>query len=121
MRKKISVAKQSLRFTGIFEAELLVSLMLRNWNHPLAGDRAFENGLLESAAEVLRASVAGQKVIEDLSPDSMNFVAALWLAEATTLSADPEIPAKERRAREKWLETVRRAVPSCFCEPDLLI
>lgn len=31
-----SIAQVSLSFTGISEAEILVTLMLREWKHPLA-------------------------------------------------------------------------------------
>ncbi len=121
MNQKMSIAKQSLRLTGCFEAEVLVSLLLKQWTHPLAGDAEFSSGLLESAAEVLRSSVKGQKLFEEISPENVNLIAALWYAEATTLSADPSIAAKERTLREEWLEALRRSIPSCFCNPDLLM
>ena len=121
MAKKRSIAKQSLRLTGCFEAELLVSLLLAKWQHPLANDNEFSLNLLESAAEVLRASVHGDRLFQEISPTNVNLIAALWYAEATTLSADPSIPSPERAAREAWLEALRRTIPSCFCEPDLLM
>ena len=37
----MSIAKESLRMTGLFEAEVLVELMLRHWKHLLATDRDF--------------------------------------------------------------------------------
>ena len=47
----MSIARASLKLSGLFEAELLLELMLRYWNHPLADDRDFRNNLLENAAE----------------------------------------------------------------------
>ena len=35
----------AIRFCGLFEAELLVDLMLRYWEHPCAGDREVVNDL----------------------------------------------------------------------------
>ena len=49
-----SVAKLSLQLTGLFEAEVLVELMLRQWKHPLADQTEFRDQLLEQAADVLR-------------------------------------------------------------------
>ena len=121
MARKTSIARQSLRLTGCFEAELLVSLLLGKWAHPLANDAQFALSLLESAAEVLQASVDGQRLFREISPANVNLVAALWFSEATALSADPTIEPAECAAREAWLETLRRSIPSCFCEPDMLL
>ena len=112
-----SVAKVCLAFSGIFEAELLVELMLRHWSHPLAADKIFRRQILENAALVLRSSIAGQKLMEDIPSDQMNFVAAAWYAEWNTLSAGEEDPDGLRAA---WLEAVRKALPSCFCSHDRL-
>jgi len=73
-----SVAKACLRFTGLFEAELLTELMLRFWKHPLADDAEFRSNLLESAADVLRASADGERIFDELKPNRVNFVAAIW-------------------------------------------
>ena len=70
------IAKVSLDFTGLYESELLTELMLRFWNHPNADDADFRNTLLETAAEALRAAVAGQQLIEGLAPNQMNLVSA---------------------------------------------
>ena len=120
MSDRPSISELSLSFTGVFEAELLVELMLRAWKHPLAADATFRESLLESAADVLRASVAGTRVIDGVEPKNVNLVAAICVAESTTLTLDPAIPPEQRRGREAWIESVRRAVPSCFCDPDLL-
>jgi hypothetical protein len=104
----------------MFEAELLVALMLERWKHPLSMDQEFQAQLLESAAEVLRASLAGGKLIAELDPQNVNLVAAICYAELATLAADRDIRPQERSEREAWVDMVRRSVPSCFCDPDLL-
>lgn len=116
----MSIAKASLRFCGLFEAELLTELMLRYWGHPLAADRDFRNQLVETATEVLRAAAAGQTFIEGFSGPNMNLVAAVWYAEWNGISPSDNEPIQFAEDREKWLEAVRRALPSCFCNPDFL-
>src|SRR2546430_2423385 len=114
-----SIAEKSLEMTSLFEAELLVRLMLRNWQHPLADDLEYGNALLEAAAEALRSAAQGEQLIEGVPAASINLVAAVWYAESCALQpgdADPETV----QARENWLIAVRRALPSCFCDPDLL-
>jgi hypothetical protein len=116
--ERLTIAQLSLSFTGAFESELLTELMLRHWNHPFANDEEFRNHLLESAAEILRDSIKGMRLITDVRPNDMNLVAAVWLAEWTLLANTAG--SAERPVRELWLQTVRRALPSCFCDPDLL-
>jgi hypothetical protein len=111
------VAKKCLAFSGLFEAELLIELMLRQWQHPLAADKDFRNELLENAANVLRSSVDGQRLIEDIPPRQMNFVAAVWYVEWNALAADAEDPLGQRKA---WLDAVKKSIPSCFCNPNRL-
>jgi hypothetical protein len=113
----MSVAKRCLAFSGLFEAEVLVELMLRYWNHPLAPDEEFRNNLLEGAASVLRACAAGQKVIEEIPGRQMNFIAAVWYSEWTTLASGIQDAPEQRH---EWLEKLRKALPSCFCAPDRL-
>jgi hypothetical protein len=113
----MSIAKKCLAFTGLFEAELLIELMLRNWAHPSAADAGFRNDLLEGAAEALRASVAGQQLMADVPPKHMNFVAATWYVEWSALASGAKDP---RGKRKTWLKKIRRAIPSCFCPPDSL-
>ena len=43
----------AIQFCGLFEAELLIELMLRYWGHPSANDREVVEYLVEAAAEVL--------------------------------------------------------------------
>jgi hypothetical protein len=120
MAKKVSIARQSLRLTGMFEAELLVELMLRIWHHPLATSPDFRNDLLESAAAVLRASLDGERCFIEIDPQNVNLVAAIWYAEVGAIEGNPDISTTERTHRRKWTETLKRSVPSCFCNPDRL-
>jgi hypothetical protein len=113
----MSIAKKCLAFSGLFEAELLTELMLRHWNHPLAADRHFRNQLLEGAANVLRASLQGERLFEDIPPQKMNFVAAVWYVEWNTLNSGAAGPSVKREA---WLQAIKKAIPSCFCDPDQL-
>ena len=112
-----SIAGKCLEITSLFEAELLVWLMLRNWGHPLADDKDFVNGLLEDASSALREASQGKQLIEGVPPASLNFVAAVWYAEHCAVElpgADPTTLGQ----RKAWLSAVRRALPSCFCDPS---
>jgi hypothetical protein len=113
----MSVAEKCLEFSGLFEVELLIELMLRYWEHPLAVDEEFRNNLIEGAASVLRSCVAGQQMLKDIPPDQMNLVAAAWHVEWNALTNGAEDPQGQRKS---WLDKVRQAVPSCFCPPDNL-
>jgi hypothetical protein len=113
----MSVAKKCLAFTGLFEAELLVELMLRYWGHPLAAKADFRNNLLEGACEALRSSIAGEQLMEDIPPKQMNFVAAVWYVEWSGLQ---DGVVERKKQRHKWLDKVRKAIPSCFCPLDRL-
>jgi hypothetical protein len=116
----MSLAKESLKLTGLFEAELLIELMLRQWDHPHAANPVFRASLLENSAEVLQLAVNGTSLIEGLKPERMNLVAAIWCAEASALDrVEGEWP-KTIEQRKIWVDAVRRAVPSCFCDPELL-
>ena len=115
----MSIAKESLRMTGLFEAEVLVELMLRHWKHPLAKDRHFREQVLESAALALRSAAKGQQLLEKVPAKQMNLIAAIWYVESVSLQADPQISKAEFRTRQDWLQSVRRALPSCFCPEDL--
>lgn len=114
-----NTAKQCLSICPLFEAELLVQLMLQNWQHPWSSDYAFRQQLLESATELL--SVASQEscsevFIEGVQAKDMNLISAIWYVEWCAVQDEPE----ERENRQRWLDDVRRALPSCFCPPDLL-
>jgi hypothetical protein len=115
-RKPTSIARESHRFTGLFEAELLARLMLWKWGHPCADDEGFVNDLVEGAAEVLRrCDRENERFFDDVDPHHMNFVAAAWYVEWAALSASPEVDPDGRR--QAWLDAVRHALPSCFCDP----
>jgi len=119
-----SIAKACLQLTGLFETELLTELILRFWNHPLADDPNFRSSLLEAAAAALRASIDDERLFEDLEPKNVNLVAALWYAESAAISGeqgsnDPQL-GPQLGLRRKWLDTLLRALPSCFCNPDAL-
>jgi hypothetical protein len=114
-----SIAHACLQFTGLFEAELLTRLMLWKWGHPQADDPAFANDLLEGAAEVLRKCETGERLIAEIAPSDMSFVAAAWYAEWAAVTSTPGGDPHGRR--QAWLDAVRRGLPSCFCDPADLV
>ncbi len=114
-----SIAEKSLAVCQLFEGELLLELMLRYWQHPLADDSQFRNEMIEAVTMVLQEAVAGSYFIEGISPAKMNFVAALYYAELRSCE-DAATAGDETKSRQNWLTAVRRSLPSCFCEPDLL-
>jgi hypothetical protein len=116
----MSVAQECLRFSALFEAELLIELMLRYWRHPLAENSDFRNSLLETAAAALQASLSGERLFDDLDPQNVNFVAAAWYSEWNSLGRGAEGDEAELESRRKWTEAVRHALPSCFCNPEFL-
>jgi len=117
----MSIAEESLRLSGLFEAELLTELMLRHWNHPHCDESAFRSALLETAAEILRLAITGTSLIDSLPSDKMNLVAALWCAEVNSIDNGTDNPPPIIELRRAWTDAVRRAVPSCFCDPDDLV
>lgn len=118
MASKKSIAAASLEFTGLFEAELLLELMLRYWQHPLAGDRDFRCSLLEQAASVLQAAVDGMQLFDEIAAENTTLVAALWYVESMELQQETGEKVVARDQRKQWLDRVRQALPSCFCNPD---
>ena len=110
-----STAVRCLQFTSLFEAEALVQLMLERWRHPLAFDQTYACELVEDAREILRQSVDGERLLEDVEPEHVSFITAVWYIEWNTVSNDPGI--EDARARTSWLDQVRHAFPSCFCNP----
>jgi hypothetical protein len=111
-----SIAQKSLEITSLFEAEILVRLMLWRWGHPLADDEEFADGLLEDASSALAEAAQGVQLIEGVPATELNFVAAVWYAENCAVGQggnDPDT-VEQRRA---WISAVRRALPSCFCDP----
>jgi hypothetical protein len=116
-KKRHPIAEESHRFTGLFEAELLARLMLWKWEHPLADDEEFVNDLVEGASEVLRKCVEeNTRFLDDVEPCDMNFVAAVWYVEWAAISATPDTDPD--RKRQAWLDLIRHALPSCFCDPE---
>ena len=112
-----SVAQMCLDLTGLFEAEVLVKLMLHRWQHPYVADDEFANGLLENAAQLLRMAVSGEGSPPGIPAESLSLIAAIWWAEQLQLTAN----SLDLEQRRKWLDAVRRALPSCFCDPGDLV
>ena len=86
-----SIAQKSLEITSLFEAELLVRLMLRNWKHPIADDEEFANDLLEGASDALR----GAPLFEGLSKKE--------LVELARVTDDLQVPAGTVLCKEDTL------------------
>lgn len=107
-----SLAKRSFALTGLFEAEVLTDLLLWRWDHPYKLDAEFRHTLLENAAEVLRRSIVGERLMETVPPAEMNLIAALYYVEWSALVDGDDDP---DGARHEWLNKVRRSLPSCFC------
>lgn len=109
-----SIAEASLAASGLFEAEILTELLLWRWNHPLKDDAEFRNGLLEDAALALRRAASGEQLLETLPAQETNLIAAIYYVEWNLIGSggDPD------GARRKWLDDLRRAIPSCFCAQD---
>jgi hypothetical protein len=116
----MSVVRRCLEFASLFEAELLAELMLRYWQHPLADHREFCDDLLEAATQALQQAADGGRLIDSLSAENTNLVTAIWYAEwAAMRTSEAEDPPDLHERRKKWLEDVKRAVPSCFTD-DIL-
>ena len=112
-----SHAGKSLQFCSLFESELLVRLMLLNWQHPNAGDEDYSLQLLESANELLAnadQTCEDSTFIDGMNNGDMNLVSAGWYCEQVTFADSTEEPTQ----RQHWLDAVRRALPSCFCDPN---
>ena len=123
MQPPKSNAEASLAICSLFESEILLRLMMRHWEHPRADDDDFQTQLLEAATEVLKAACVNQDhvFIDGLPASAMNFVAAIWYAENLALEElQTSHETEEMAARVKWLESIRRALPSCFCDPNEL-
>src|SRR5688572_10175488 len=112
-----SNAEKSLEITSLFEAEVFVRLMLWRWNHPFADDEEFANALLENASLALRDASRGEQLIESVPATDLNLVAALWCAESCAVQEETA-DGKALNERKAWLSAVRRALPSCFCDPN---
>lgn len=109
--------QKAIGFCGSFEADALLLLMMRQWSHPKAGDHETMKEILERAAEVLQIAKRGESPIPELEPDDMNLIAAIWYAESCHAVDGHDQEALQLR---QWLDSVRRAIPSCFVDPDTL-
>jgi hypothetical protein len=107
-----SIAEKSLAAAGLFEAEVLTELLLWRWDHPSKNDMGFRESLLEDAAHALRRAVAGEQLIESVPAAEMSLIAAIYYVEWSWLSSGDNDP---DGARQRWLDHVRRSLPSCFC------
>ena len=114
-----SIARKSLALCQTFEAELLLELMLRHWEHPLADDSEFRGQLIETVTEVLNEAVRGTSFVEGVPPKDMNFVAAVYYAELRAIE-EMDDTLEEKQHRMQWLTILRRCLPSCFCDPGFL-
>ncbi len=79
-----NTAKRCLAICPLFEAELLLELMLINWGHPFSNEESYRQELLESTTEVLMAASndsCTDVFIEGLPTKEMNFVSAVWYVE----------------------------------------
>ena len=114
--KETSTAAECLRFTSLFEAEVLAQLLLDRWRHPQASGRTFASELVEQAREVLQQSRDGAVFIDNLEPQDMNFIAAVWYVEWLAVQNDAGID--HYKERVNWLKNVRHTFPSCFCDPS---
>ena len=117
LTKMKNLTEKCLEMTSLFEAELLVQLMLRYWKHPFADDKDFANGLLEGASGALRSASQGEELIEGVPPTKLNFVAAVWYTEHCAVETE-EAASETIEARKTWLLVVRKTLPSCFCNPS---
>jgi hypothetical protein len=91
--------------------------MLRFWQHPLAHDPDFRSSLLESATQALQQAADGERLLDSLSPENTNLVAALWYVEwASMRTSEAEDPGEVHQQRKRWLDDVKRAIPSCFSD-----
>ena len=120
MAKENTIAEKCLEFTGLYEAELLVELMLRYWRHPRCDDMDFRANLLDAASELLLSAVGGKVQLRGIPSSQTSLVLGIWLAESIDLANDNAIDSIERPLRDEWLHSVRRAIPSCFCDPSAL-
>lgn len=114
-----NLARRCLAICPLFKAELLLQLMLQAWGHSFVNMENFRPELLKSATELL--TVASQEsctevFIENLAPQEMNLVSALWYSEWCAAQDDPE----ERDPRQQWLNDVRRAFPRVFVQQTCL-
>ena len=106
-------------FVACSRQRYLLELMFRYWDHPLAADSEYRDAVLESTTSVLDASINGQCFFEELDCRDVNFVAAVYFAEAMNpLEESAEAMPSLAHQQAQWMERVRKALPSCFCPPQ---
>jgi hypothetical protein len=116
----MSVARRCLELASLFEAELLTELMLRYWKYPLADAPDFRSDLLEAATQALQYAVYGGRLFDSLSPRIRTWLSRSGMPSGQRcVLAQRRIRARFTKQRERWLENVKRAIPSCFMD-DIL-
>ena len=116
-----SNAQRALLICPLFESEILVWLMLRNWGHPLAEDANYRSAILETATDVLVVAASHENVdvfIHGMPSQDMNLVSAVWYAENRAIEDPENISRKELKSRIQWLKKIKHSLPSCFCPVD---
>ena len=118
MNEQLNLPKLLYGITGTFEFELLIELLLRQWNHPLALNEEYRNDLMEAVAEALNQAGQGKSLTEEMKPNEVNMIFAAWHIETSLVANEQDQDLKKQR--EQWLLSLRRSLPSCFCNQDLL-
>ena len=118
MNEELNLPKILFDISGTFEFELLIELMLKHWEHPLAADDEFRNDVMESAASVLHQAAEGEAPTSDMRPNDVNLIFSVWHVESLFVAAEPDSDLK--KSRERWLDAIKRSLPSCFCDPEFL-
>ncbi len=115
-----SNARRSLAICSLFESELLVRLIMQHWQHPLADHQEFRDQLLETATNVLDAAANDSRCsfISGMPASDMNLISAIWYAEHRAIEDARLNASEELDGRVRWLNTIRRSLPSCFCPQD---
>jgi len=117
MNDELNLPKILYQITGTFEYELLIELLLRNFNHPLADDTEFRNTIIETVAELLNRASKGE-TFGNMQASHTNIVYSVWFVESDYVKRQSDPPFKEQRL--DWLNKIKRSMPSCFCSQDLL-
>lgn len=118
MNQKLNLPEVLFNITGTFEYELLIELILRHWQHPFATDENYRNEIMESVALLLSNAAKKKFPIDDMQQNEVNLVFALWYIESLLVINEQDV--KLKKIRQQWLSTINHALPSCFCDQDLL-
>ena len=117
MASELNLPKILYQVTGTFEFELLIELLLRNFEHPLAYDSEYRNTVVESVAEILNRASQGE-AFGSMQPSHTNIVYSVWWVESRMIVQESEHKVKAKR--RKFLDAMKRSLPSCFCDQDQL-